>query len=105
MLGRLGLVLCVFVPSRAALAPALPSIIASADNAVPDCVKPAALMQFVAERNATHNPPRQADPRFSDLASFYQKIGTCVARAPDKCVGVRWDFAFFQMLIETNYLT
>jgi hypothetical protein len=105
MLGRLVLVLGLLVPSGAALAAALPPIIASADNAVPDCVKPAALMQFVAERNATHNPPRQADPRFSDVASVYQRVGTCVARAPDKCVGVRWDFAFFQMLIETNYLT
>jgi hypothetical protein len=28
-----------------------------------------------------------------------------VSRPPDKCVAVRWDYAFFQMLIETNYLT
>jgi hypothetical protein len=34
-----------------------------------------------------------------------QRIGACVARPPRQCVGVRWDYAFFQMLIETNYLT
>jgi hypothetical protein len=45
------------------------------------------------------------EPRFANLASLYQHIGQCVARPPEKCVGVRWDYAFFQMLIETNYLT
>jgi hypothetical protein len=104
MVSRVVLLVALLLPAQA-FAAALPPIVASADNAVPECVKPAALMQFVAERNAKHSPPRQADPRFADVASLYQRIGTCVARAPDKCVGVRWDFAFFQMLIETNYLT
>jgi len=84
---------------------ALPRIIADADNLVPQCVRPAALMDFVAARNAQHNPPRTIDPRFSNIASLYQNIGRCVARAPEHCVAVRWDYAFFQMLIETNYLT
>ena len=86
-------------------AAALPRILASADNPVPQCVRPAALMDFVAERNAKHNPPRTIDPRFTNLASLYQRIGRCVTRAPEPCVPVRWDYAFFQMLIETNYLT
>ena len=86
-------------------AAALPRILASADNPVPQCVRPAALMDFVAERNAKHNPPRTIDPRFTNLASLYQRIGRCVTRAPEPCVAVRWDYAFFQMLIETNYLT
>ncbi|HTT47366.1 MAG TPA: N-acetylmuramoyl-L-alanine amidase [Pseudolabrys sp.] len=86
-------------------AAALPRIIAGADNPVPQCVRPAALMDFVAERNAQHNPPRTIDPRFSNIASLYQSIGRCVARQPEQCVAVRWDYAFFQMLIETNYLT
>jgi hypothetical protein len=86
-------------------AAALPRILASADNPVPQCVRPAALMDFVFERNARHNPPRTIDPRFTNLASLYQSIGNCVARPPARCVAVRWDYAFFQMLIETNYLT
>lgn len=86
-------------------AAALPRIIATADNPVPQCVRPAALMDFVATRNVQHNPPRSIDPRFSNIASLYQTIGRCVARQPDQCVAVRWDYAFFQMLIETNYLT
>jgi hypothetical protein len=62
-------------------------------------------MKFVAERNASHQPERAFAPRFANIAGLYQNIGQCVMRAPDKCVAVRWDYAFFQMLIETNYLT
>jgi hypothetical protein len=86
-------------------AAALPRILASADNPVPQCVRPAALMDFVAKSNAQHQPPRAIEPRFANLATLYQNIGQCVARPPEKCVAVRWDYAFFQMLIETNYLT
>jgi hypothetical protein len=83
----------------------LPPIIATADNAVPSCVKPEALMQFVSERNARQQPPRKIESRFEDIAALYRSLGECVARPPQQCVGVRWDYAFFQMLIETNYLT
>jgi hypothetical protein len=86
-------------------AASLPRIVASADNAVPKCVQPAALMDFVAERNAQRTPQRAIDQRFANLAALYQRIGKCVARPPEQCVAVRWDYAFFQMLIETNYLT
>lgn len=86
-------------------AASLPRIIASADNAVPACVTPTALMSFVVERNASHQPPRTIDPRFAHVADLYQRFGRCVARLPEKCVAVRWDYAFFQMLIETNYLS
>lgn len=104
---RLGvlLLLALLFAAHEARAAALPPIVASVGNPVPQCVKPAALMQFVAERNAQRHPPRAIDARFSHLASLYQRIGQCVARAPEKCVGLRWDYAFFQMLIETNYLT
>jgi hypothetical protein len=91
--------------SSGAEAASLPRILASADNQVPKCVTPASLMEFVGERNAHHQPPRAIDPRFTSIASLYQRIGQCVARPPEKCVGVRWDYAFFQMLLETNYLT
>ncbi len=86
-------------------AESLPRIIASADNPVPKCVQPAALMNFVAERNAKRQQPRAIDQRFTNVAALYQSIGQCVARPPQQCVAVRWDYAFFQMLIETNYLT
>jgi hypothetical protein len=89
----------------AANAASLPRIIAGADNPVPKCVQPAALMDYVAEHNAQRQPPRTIEPRYSNLAALYQRIGQCVVRPPDKCVAVRWDYAFFQMLIETNFLT
>ncbi|SRR6185437_1490895 len=103
MTARLLLLLAFLLLPGATQAAALPRIIASADNAVPACVTPAALMRFVDDRNAKIH--RQIDPRFSRIATLYQSIGKCVARAPEKCVAVRWDYAFFQMLIETNYLT
>jgi hypothetical protein len=105
MAARLLLLLALLMLPSAGLAAALPRILASADNAVPKCVAPDALMNFVAERNAQHTPSRAIDQRFANLAALYQSIGQCVARPPEKCVAVRWDYAFFQMLIETNYLT
>ncbi len=104
MVGRLILLLALLLPVPALSAP-LPPIIATADNAVPTCVAPNALMNFVAATNAARATPRAIEPRFSPIASLYQTIGSCVARPPEKCVAVRWDYAFFQMLIETNYLT
>jgi hypothetical protein len=99
------LLLALMTASGGAFASSLPPIIASAQNPVPKCVTPAALMQFVDQRNARHSPPRKIEPRFDNVAALYQGIGRCVSREPDHCVGVRWDYAFFQMLIETGYLT
>jgi hypothetical protein len=104
MISRILLLALLLLPG-AAHAAALPRIVAGADNLVPQCVRPPALMDFVAEHNAARQPPRAVEPRFANLASLYQSIGQCVARPPEKCVAVRWDFAFFQMLIETNFLT
>jgi hypothetical protein len=104
MIARLILLVFLLSPT-AALAGSLPPIIANADNAVPKCVQPDALMDFVQAANLRHRQPRVITPRFDRIASLYQRIGQCVARPPDQCVGVRWDYAFFQMLIETNYLT
>jgi hypothetical protein len=104
MLVRLILLLCLLLPAGA-LAASLPPIIASAGNEVPKCVKPEMLMDFVQAANMRRRTPREIAPRFDHIAALYQRIGQCVSRPPDKCVGVRWDYAFFQMLIETNYLT
>jgi len=101
---RLALLMVLLSPVGA-LAASLPPIVASADNAVPKCVAPDSLMDFVAATNAARRTPRAIEPRFAGIASLYQTIGACVARPPEKCVAVRWDYAFFQMLIETNYLT
>src|SRR5215831_5222345 len=105
MRGFLALLSILFLTAASAGATTLPPIIADGDNAVPQCVSPATLMRFVADRNAQHQPPLKIDSRFADIASVYQTVGQCVARPPQKCVSVRWDYAFFQMLIETNYLT
>jgi hypothetical protein len=104
MVVLLTLLFFVLAPAGA-LAGSLPAIIASADNPVPKCVTPDVLMDFVQATNAQRRTPRQIEPRFEHIASLYQRIGQCVSRPPDGCVGVRWDYAFFQMLIETNYLT
>jgi Mannosyl-glycoprotein endo-beta-N-acetylglucosaminidase len=68
-----------------------PLIRMDANNRVPACVTPDRLMQFMRSRNAN------LDPRFRDIASVYKKHGDAWR--------VRWDYAFYQMLIETNFLT
>jgi hypothetical protein len=71
--------------------PALPEIRTSAANPVPRCVTPDRLMAFLKSRN-----PRP-DPRYRDIARWYKHWG--------EAWRVRWDYAFFQMAIETNFLT
>lgn len=105
MRARIGATFALILAAGNACASELPPIIASAGNTVPGCVTPATLMQFVAERNAHQQPPAEIEPRFAGIAAVYKTVGQCVARPPQQCVGVRWDYAFFQMLIETNYLT
>ena len=48
-------------------------------------------MRHVLERT------RDLDPRFRDIARYYKQHG--------EALRVRWDYAFFQMLLETNYLS
>ncbi len=80
------------LPSVAQAAkPALPEIRTSAANPVPRCVTPDRLMAFLKSRN-----PRP-DPRYRDIARWYKHWG--------EAWRVRWDYAFFQMAIETNFLT
>jgi hypothetical protein len=83
----------------------LPAIRSGPGNEVPACIKPVDLMKFVGTRNDRHDPPVKIHRRFADLASVYRRIGRCVQKAGGSCQGVRWDFAFFQMLVVTNYLT
>lgn len=78
-------------PASPVFARNLPEIRTSKANQVPSCVTPERLMAFLSERN------RSLPPRFQHIASWYEYWG--------KSWDVRWDFAFFQMVHETNYLT
>lgn len=70
---------------------AAPAIRTSPGNKVPACATPDALMAFLRDRN-----PR-VDARFADIAHWYRLFG--------EAWQVRWDYAFFQMALETNYLS
>ena len=74
-----------------AWAQSLPAIKSSPTNQVAACVTPGRLMAFVKERNPS------VDPRFDSVATEYMRYG--------EELGVRWDYAFFQMLLETGYLS
>jgi hypothetical protein len=67
-----------------------PEIRLSAENRVPACVTPERLMHYVVDRNPN------LDPRFRDIAKYFKLHG--------EALRVRWDYAFFQTLLETNYL-
>ena len=86
-----GGVLAFSLMTNISVATAAPPIRFSASNPMPTCVTPERLMAFLK----THN--RQLNPRFLDIAAWYQKHG--------EAWRVRWDYAFFQMAIETNFLT
>jgi hypothetical protein len=75
----------------AATAGDLPQIKTSERNMVPECATPGRLMAFLRDRNGN------LDPRFEKIAIYYMRYG--------EELGLRWDYAFFQMLIETGYLT
>lgn len=77
--------------ARPAAAAGEPPIRISSSSRVPACVTPERLMQFLKSRNQT------LDPRFKDIALHYKRHG--------EAWKVRWDFAFYQMAIETNFLT
>ena len=68
----------------------LPPIRSSPANRVPACVTPEHLMSFLTQRNPT------LSPRLLTIARSYRDVG--------EKAQVRWDYAFFQMALETNYL-
>jgi hypothetical protein len=69
----------------------LPALKASERNRVPDCVTPGRLMAFVKARAPG------MDARFDGVATEYMRHG--------EELQIRWDIAFFQMLVETGNLT
>jgi hypothetical protein len=80
--------LCAPLPCAAA---ALPGIKSSPSNRVPECATPGRMMRYLKSRNA------ELDPRYAAVATEYMRIG--------EALGVRWDFAFYQMIIETGSLS
>jgi Mannosyl-glycoprotein endo-beta-N-acetylglucosaminidase len=80
----------VIAATPAAFAATTPAILTTKANKVPACVTPAHLMAFMKERN------KQLPAKLDAIASLYQKHG--------EELHVRWDYAFYQMLVETNYL-
>jgi hypothetical protein len=83
-------VIAVFSISATASAQVLPEIRTSATNRVPACVTPARLMSYLRERND------RLSPRLETIAQLYKMHG--------EANRIRWDYAFFQMILETNYL-
>lgn len=69
----------------------LPGVQLTQQNLVPGCVTPKRLMQFLR----AYNP--RLDRRYARISELYVKYG--------RRLGVRWDVAFFQMMIETANLS
>ncbi|CAN1724618.1 Mannosyl-glycoprotein endo-beta-N-acetylglucosamidase-like domain-containing protein [Hyphomicrobium sp. 1Nfss2.1] len=76
--------------SASAVAADLPEVKISAANKVPACATPGRLTEYLRERNPRLNG------RYEQLAALYKKHG--------EALGIRWDTAFFQMILETGAL-
>ncbi len=74
-----------------AIAADLPEVKISASNPVPACATPGRLMAYLHSRNAKVNP------RYEGVATEYMRLG--------EQLGIRWDMAFFQMVLETGALS
>jgi Mannosyl-glycoprotein endo-beta-N-acetylglucosaminidase len=83
--------LTAILVATVAASAAPPAIRTSDQNRVPACVTPERLMAFLKDRNP------KLDPRLEDIARWYKTHG--------EKWRVRWDYAFYQMIIETNYLS
>jgi len=90
---RRGVAVAAFLAALPAVAGAaeLPAIRTSETNRVAECATPGRLMAYLHDRNP------QLPSKFEEVATDYMRHGDAL--------GVRWDYAFFQMLLETGYLT
>ena len=86
-----GPIFALLVVVGATSASALPPVVADAHNPVPSCVTPSRLMTYLRSRNPA------LDERLADIASEYHRQG--------QAAGIRWDYAFFQMIVETASLS
>lgn len=89
--GRVALAAVALATSAIAVHAATPEIRTSAENVVPACVTPERLMTFLQSRT------RNVDARYANIAELYKRHG--------ETWHVRWDYAFFQMAVETNFLS
>jgi hypothetical protein len=89
--GAYFLIAFVSAPFSFASADTLPDIKAGPRNPVPACATPGRMMAYLKSRNPELNP------RFESVATEYMRYG--------EALGMRWDFAFYQMIIETGSLT
>ncbi len=69
---------------------AAPAIRTTDTNRVPQCATPERLMAYIRDRNPG------LDPRYREIANWYRHWGNTWR--------VRWDYAFYQMILETNAL-
>ena len=69
----------------------LPPVKVSDGNAVAECATPGRLMSFIKARNPNY------DAKFEQIATEYMRHG--------EELGLRWDYGFFQMLVETGFLS
>jgi hypothetical protein len=80
-----------FAVCSVAAAQTLPPVKVSSANPMPGCATPGRLMAYLAERNP------KLDPRFAAIATYYMRHG--------EQLGIRWDYAFYQMILETGSLS
>src|SRR6476619_2827683 len=89
--GAYFLVAFVSTPLQFAAAGSMPDIKVGARNAVPECVTPGRLIEYLKSRNP------DLSPRFESVAVEYMRYG--------EKLGIRWDYAFYQMILETGALS
>jgi hypothetical protein len=92
MLRKFGaFVILAAVSATTASAAGLPDIMVGPSNTVPQCVTPGRLMALLKLRNPG------LSPRYDGIAMQYMRFG--------EELGVRWDIAFYQMIVETGALS
>jgi hypothetical protein len=82
--------LALLTGAAGARAGELPPIKVTDDNAVMSCATPGRLMAYLKSNNS------KLPDQFEGIATEYMRHG--------EALGIRWDYAFFQMLVETGYL-
>ncbi len=78
------------VSAQSASEKSLPAVKTSASNKVPECATPGRMMAMISDRN------KSLDQRYANIATSYMRHG--------EELGLRWDYAFFQMILETGSL-
>ena len=90
-IGTLVLFASLMVPGATAIAGNLPDLLLTPRNNVPECVTPGRLTAYLRLRNP------ELDARYENIATEYKRQGAQL--------GLRWDYAFYQMVVETGALS